>query len=180
MRKNHFKILSKPILIVFITLISNTLVAQKRSITTHSNNDFWQKVQFGGGIGLGFSTNFTTISLAPSAVYNFNDLVAFGIGAQYTYLKEKNYYASHLYGGSVIGLFNLIREIQVSAELEQLRVNVNLNEPNGNSQNYWNTGLLLGAGYRSGNTTIGGRYNVLNDNNTIYGSAFMPFVRFYF
>jgi hypothetical protein len=35
--------------------------------------------------------------------------------------------------------------------------------------------FFLGAGYRSGNATIGARYNV-NDTNNIYGSAFMPFV----
>jgi hypothetical protein len=34
------------------------------------------------------------ISLAPSAIYNFNEYVAFWV-AQYTYLKQKNYYASH-------------------------------------------------------------------------------------
>jgi hypothetical protein len=36
-----------------------------------------------------------------------------------------------------------------------------------NSQNYWNTGLFVGAGYRSGNATIGARYNVLTDKNNI-------------
>jgi hypothetical protein len=30
----------------------------------------------------------------------------------------------------------------------------------------------VGAGYRSGNATIGARYNVLTDKNNIYGSAF--------
>jgi hypothetical protein len=62
--------------------------------------------------------------------------------------------------------------------LEQLRVNVNGDGSNTNSQNYWNTGLFVGAGYRSGNATIGARYNVLTDKNNIYGSAFMPFIRF--
>ena len=85
-----------------------------------------------------------------------------------------------MYGGSVVSLFNPIPEIQLSTELEQLRVNVNLDGSNSNSQNYWNTALFVGAGYRSGNVTIGARYNVLDDKNSIYGSAFMPFVRVYF
>jgi hypothetical protein len=50
-------------------------------------------------------SNYTDISLAPSAIYNFNEYVALGLGGQYTYLKQ-NYYASHFYGGSIIGLFN--------------------------------------------------------------------------
>jgi hypothetical protein len=41
------------------------------------------------GVGLGFGSNYTDISLAPSAIYNFNEYVALGLGAQYTYLKQK-------------------------------------------------------------------------------------------
>jgi hypothetical protein len=37
-------------------------------------------VQFGGGVGLGFGSNYTDISLAPSAIYNFNEYVALGLG----------------------------------------------------------------------------------------------------
>jgi hypothetical protein len=36
-------------------------------------------VQFGGGVGLGFGSNYTDISLAPSAIYNFNEYVALGL-----------------------------------------------------------------------------------------------------
>jgi len=180
MRKNNYMTVSKQVLIVIIALISNVLSAQHQTITSKSSSDFWKNVQFGGGIGLGFGTGYTNISLAPSAIYNFNEYVALGLGAQYTYAKQKNYYASHLYGGSIIGLFNPLPQVQLSAELEELRVNINLDGSNSNSQDYWNTGLFLGAGYRSGNVTMGARYNVLNDNNNIYGSAFMPFVRVYF
>ena len=180
MRKNNYMTVSKYVLIVIIALISNVLSAQHQTITSKSSSDFWKNVQFGGGIGLGFGTGYTNISLAPSAIYNFNEYVALGLGAQYTYAKQKNYYASHLYGGSIIGLFNPLPQVQLSAELEELRVNINLDGSNSNSRDYWNTGLFLGAGYRSGNVTMGARYNVLNDNNNIYGSAFMPFVRVYF
>ncbi|SEA13282.1 hypothetical protein SAMN05443667_10271 [Flavobacterium gillisiae] len=180
MRKNNYMTVSKQVLIVIIALISNVLSAQHQTITSKSSSDFWKNVQFGGGIGLGFGSGYTNISLAPSAIYNFNEYVALGLGAQYTYAKQQNYYASHLYGGSIIGLFNPLPQVQLSAELEELRVNINLDGSNSNSQDYWNTGLFLGAGYRSGNVTMGARYNVLNDNNNIYGSAFMPFVRVYF
>jgi hypothetical protein len=180
MRKINFKPISKGFFISLIVLISNSLLAQQQTIRSKSSSDFWKNVQFGGGIGLGFGSNFTDISLSPSTIYNFNDYVALGVGAQYTYLKQKNYYASHLYGGSIIGLFNPIQQIQLSAELQELRVNINLDGTNGNALNYWNTALFLGAGYRNGNATIGARYNVLRDNNNIYGSAFMPFIRVYF
>ena len=180
MKKNHSLTVLKPFLIAATLLFSCSLFAQQSSTFPKTQNEFWRNVQFGGGIGLGFGSGYTNISLAPSAIYNFNEYAALGLGIQYTYAKQKNYYASNLYGGSIIGLFNPIHEIQLSAELEQLRVNVNLEGSNSNSQDYWNTGLFLGAGYRTGNVTIGGRYNVLNDDNNIYGSAFMPFVRVYF
>jgi len=39
----------------------------------------------------------------------------------------------------------------------------------------------LGAGYRTGNVTMGVRYNVLQDDSkNVYSDALMPFVRFYF
>nr|WP_315231674.1 hypothetical protein [uncultured Flavobacterium sp.] len=180
MTKNSFLDDSKSLMVIIILFFSSCLFAQQNTSSNKTQNEFWRNVQFGGGIGLGFGSGYTDISLAPSAIYNFNDYMALGVGLQYKYLKQRDYYASHLYGGSVIGLFNPIQEIQLSAELEQLRVNVNLEGSNSNSQDYWNTGLFIGAGYRSGNATIGARYNVLTDKNNIYGSAFMPFIRVYF
>lgn len=180
MKKKHHLVILRSFFILTTLFSSRFLLAQQQTIAYKSQSDFWQKVQFGGGIGLSFGSGYTDISLAPGAIYNFNEYVALGLGAQYTYVKQKNYYASHLYGVSIIGLFNPIEEIQLSAELEELRVNVNLIGSNSNSQDYWNTGLFLGAGYRSGNITVGARYNALNDNNNVYGNAFMPFVRVYF
>ncbi|MFV8368601.1 hypothetical protein [Flavobacterium sp. LB2R40] len=180
MTKNCFLNNFKSFLATLTLFFSSCLFAQQNDMQPKMVNQFWRNVQFGGGIGLGFGSGYTDIALAPSAIYNFNEYVALGIGLQYKYLKQKDLYASHLYGGSGIGLFNPIPEIQLSAELEQLRVNVNLDGSNSSSQDYWNTGLFLGAGYRSGNATIGARYNVLTDKNNIYGSAFMPFIRVYF
>ena len=180
MTKNCIYSIPESFLALLTVFISSCLFAQQNNSNPKIQNQFWKNVQFGGGIGLGFGSGFTDISLAPSAIYNFNEYVALGVGVQYKYLKQRDFYASHLYGGSAIGLFNPIPEIQLSAELEQLRVNVNLEGSNTNSQDYWNTGLFIGAGYRSGGATIGGRYNVLTDKNNIYGSAFMPFIRVYF
>jgi hypothetical protein len=74
-----------------------------------------------------------------------------------------------MYGGSIITLFNPIEQIQVSAELEELNVNVSYNNSAINSNDFWNTALFLGAGYRMENVTIGARYNVLfNDRQKMY------------
>ncbi len=144
------------------------------------NSDFWKKVQFGGGIGLSVGTGYTDISIAPGALYNFNQYVAAGLGLQGSYIRVKNEYESYIYGASVVGLFNPIQQVQLSAELEEVRVNRRFTAIPF-SDNFWNTALFLGVGYRTQNVTIGVRYNVLyHKNDQVYSDAFMPFVRVYF
>ncbi|HEX8269933.1 MAG TPA: hypothetical protein VF581_08570 [Flavobacterium sp.] len=147
-----------------------------------SKSEFWRRTQFGGGLGLSFGTDYTNVMVAPSAIYNFSDYFAAGIGLQGSYIKVREQYDSFLYGGSLIGLFNPIEEIQVSAELEQLRVNTEFDYLGESyDDNFWNTALFLGVGYRAQNVTIGIRYNVLHDDNDrVYYDPFMPFVRVYF
>jgi hypothetical protein len=132
-------------------------LAQQTKNHTKSS-DFWQNVQFGGGVGLGLDQITLILWLQVLFIISMN--IALGLGAQYTYLKAKITMLPNFYGGSIIGLFNPIPVIQLSAELEELRININLDGTSSNSQDYWNTGLFLGAGYRSGNATIGARYNV--------------------
>ncbi|WP_235924308.1 hypothetical protein [Flavobacterium lotistagni] len=150
------------------------------------NSDFWEHVQFGGGFGLSVGNDYTDISLAPSAIYNFNQYFAAGVGLQGSFIKVKTRepylegYKSYLYGGSLIGLITPIEEIQISAELEQLRVNQEFNVID-YSRNFWNTALNIGLGYHSDNVTVGVRYNVLySEDDLVYSDAFMPFVRIYF
>ena len=100
---------------------------------------------------------------------------------QYSFLKQKGFYSSNIYGASFIALFNPIEEIQLSTELEQLRVNRTFEGLSSGSDNFWNTGLFVGAGYRMDNVTIGARYNLFfKTDNGVYGDAFMSFVRVFF
>jgi hypothetical protein len=183
MNKIVFSIDCKSLFVILTVLFSGYACAQQNYVIDNSNH-FWDKVQFGGGIGLGIGSGYTDISVMPSAIYNVNEIVAVGVGLQFGYLASKNYYDSFVYGGSLIGLVNPIPEVQLSAELEQVRVNTDYEATNyrpSYSDNFWNTALYLGAGYRTGNVTIGARYDVLfNDEKSLYGSAFMPFVRVYF
>lgn len=185
MKENHFSIVFKSFFVILMFLFSNLAVSQtQQNYVIDNNPDFWDRVQFGGGLGLGIGSGYTDISVMPSAIYNINEIVAAGVGLQFGYLSSKNYYSSFVYGGSIVGLVNPIPEIQLSAELEQVRVNTDYESNNfrpSYSDNYWNTALYLGAGYRTGSVTIGARYDVLfDDDRSLYGSAFMPFVRVYF
>lgn len=171
---------SKCLALIVLLFIQNQAYTQIQNVTVDKSN-FWERVQFGGGLGLNFGV-FTNVFVAPQAIYNLNDLVAVGVGLQYNYLKERNVSQATMVGASVIGLFNPTPAIQLSTEIEQLRVNQTLlfTIPN-QKESFWNTALFVGAGYRVGNVSIGGRYNLLfNKDKNIYGSAFMPFVRAFF
>ena len=183
MRKSYFLIVSKSNLTFLVILFSGVLFSQNQAITTKSINNFWENVQFGGGFGLNIGSGFTDITLAPSGIYNFNQSFSLGIGLQGSYVSSKNNFSSVIYGLSLISLINPIEEIQLSVELEQLRVNSTIimtGVPN-LKDNFWNTGLFVGAGYGSDNVIVGIRYNVLyKESDFVYNTAFMPFVRVYF
>lgn len=151
--------------------------------TQKVKSDFWKKVRFGGGIGLSFGDGYFSGTIAPSGIYQFDNQFALGIGLSGSYFKRKNLYKSTVIGGSIIGLFNPIRELQLSSEFEQLHVNRDFdqNVVSNTDDKYWYPALFLGAGYRSGNFTVGIRYDVLYDEDkSIYADPWMPFMRFYF
>ena len=180
MKKNALHNLTKRLTFLFFITLSLQMAAQENP-DSKTKNDFWSDVQFGGGIGLALGSGYSNVSISPTAIYNVNQYVSVGAGLQYSFLKQSDFYTSHMYGGSVIALFNPIEEIQLSTELEQLRVNVDLEGSNSNSADFWNTGLFVGAGYRMDNITIGVRYNVLfNNDKNVYADALMPFVRVFF
>ena len=167
--------------IFFVLLIMLSSVVQSQ-IRPSDSSDFWKHVRFGGGVGLSFGDGFFSGTLAPSAIYQFNPQFAFGVGLNGTYNSLKNRYKSTIFGGSVLGLFNPIREIQLSAEFEELNVSRKWEDNLGIAdENYWYPALFVGAGYQTQNVTIGIRYDLLFDRDrSIYADAWAPFVRVYF
>ncbi|WP_411765922.1 alpha-ketoglutarate decarboxylase [Winogradskyella sp. A3E31] len=151
---------------------------------SQNRTTFWNNVQFGGGIGLGFGDGFFSGTLAPSALYRFNPTVATGIGLNASYSRQKNVFSSTVFGGSLITLVNPIPELQVSAEFEELYVNRDYEEgffSATGEDSYWYPALFMGIGYSTYNVTIGVRYDILYDSDkSIYNNAWMPFVRFWF
>lgn len=140
------------------------------------------RLHFGGNVAAAFGSGYTDVVLAPGVLYDVNDYFSAGVGLQGSYVNQRNYYSSFMYGGSVLGLVNPIPQLQLSAELEQLRVNLDVDEQYGNyDRNFWNTALFFGIGYRANNVTIGLRYNVLfKEKELVYSDALMPFIRVYF
>ena len=146
-----------------------------------NNSDFWKKVRYGGGLGLGFGNNTFNLQVSPSAIYEANTYYATGFGLQLNYAKfgDDKFLG---YGASWMNFFNPIPAIQLSTELEQWRVNLS-NDSFGTviEDDYWLTSLFLGIGYRSNGITFGIRYDVLYDEErSIYADPWIPFVRVFF
>lgn len=172
-----------PTLLVCCLIFASATFVTAQEVSTTPKSAFWSKVRFGGGLGLNFGRNITNVTVAPSALYQPNQYVAFGPGLNYTYQKFGDFKTT-LIGASAIVLTNPLDFLQLSGEFEQLRVNQSIagvDEPG-----RWNTALFLGAGYRlnvGGNSlgAIGVRYNVLfNNGDGIYADAWQPFVRVFF
>ena len=163
----------------FYTLIflnSTDLFSQQDSISK-TKSVFWQKVQFGGGLGLAFGNGYSNFALSPTGYYHVNKTVSVGVGISGSYVAQEsnpsNYNAtgfkSTIFGGSVIGLFHPIEEVQLSAEIEQLLINRKFDAVNSRNDSFWNTAVFVGAGYRQQNVTFGVRFNLLHTNqNNIY------------
>jgi hypothetical protein len=182
MKKNTFNALAKSVLLTLFLVIPLSGFSQEPSSSKAETEGFWDNVQFGGGLGVAIGNDFTDITIAPSAIYNFNEHFALGSGLQYSRLKQKNLFASNVLGATLIGLYNPLEEIQLSLELEQVHVNTTYVDLFNNAKrSFWNTGLYVGGGYRADNVTIGARFNLLFDKDKdLYGDALMPFVRVYF
>lgn len=174
----NFSRLSLHSIILFIGFILSCNISTSQQNDTH----FWDQVRFGGGIGLSFGDGFFSGTLAPSAIYEFNNQFALGLGLEGTFNKRKDFYKSTILGGSLIGLFNPIEAIQLSAEFVELNVNRKWeNYLSLEDEKYWYPALFVGAGYRTQNITFGLRYDLLyNEEKSIFADAWMPFVRVYF
>jgi hypothetical protein len=173
-----------PFLALRIYFTSVVFLLGSFALFAQSNSDYFAgRWRFGGAIGASFGNQITNLMVAPGAMYPLNDHVGIGLGLQANYIKVRNTYEYFLYGGSALGVLNLSDRIQVSGELEQLRVQKQLLL--GTSEQvrdeFWNTALFIGIGYRSGPITAGIRYNLLFDESQqVYSTAYMPFIRLFF
>lgn len=162
-------------LLIILLLLPFLAIAQNQA-----NSDFWQRVNFGGGVGLNFGNNAFNIGLYPSAIYRASDIYSVGAGLNFNYSKFDDDELT-AYGFSFLNFINPIPQIQLSAEFDQMRINRNFDNILNADDNYWLPALHLGVGYGSRNFVFGVRYDVLyDDGRSIYADPWSPFVRVYF
>jgi len=172
----NFKIRSLLFLLVLAFAFTGTFAQGKAR-----SSAFWEQVRFGGAVGLGFGNEVVNVIVAPSAIYQFNDQFAAGTGLSFNYSKFGDSKLT-AYGVGLMTYYSPIRELQLSAEYEQLRVNRNYSFFSPDlEEDYWLPVLFLGIGYNAGPVTFGIRYDILfNDRKSIYSDPWMPFVRVFF
>lgn len=159
-------------------LLFSSLVLQAQG--PGNSSAFWERVDFGGGIGLNFGNRTFNISLSPAAIYRVSDEYAVGTGLIFSYSKFDDAELT-AYGINLLNYFNPIAQIQLSAEFDQLRINRNFENLLSADDNYWLPALHLGVGYGNRFFIAGIRYDVLfDDGRSIYADPWMPFVRVYF
>lgn len=153
---------------------------QKQEVETQEVQQipkFWDHVLFGGGLGLAFGTNQTTIEISPSALYDFENGFALGISFGYLYSKI-NDFKSNVFSPGLVALYNPAQEIQLSSEFQYLFINQKLGNLNGN---FDYPALYFGLAYRTGWAALGIRYDVLYDErDSIFASPWSPILRIYF
>lgn len=156
-------------------------ISTMKSQDQQAVSSFWNSVAFGGGIGLNFANGIFSGMLAPMAVYNFNEYFSAGPGLHYSYQKA-NGFTSSLVGASLVAIANPISQVQLSVELEQAYVSQTVAFMAGDlDDDFWNTALFVGAGYRIGKGAVGLRHNLLfNDGDNMYTTSWAPFVRVLF
>lgn len=176
---------SKNYIIFFLlcTLSFNVVSQEKDKPIKKEKSEFWKNVRFGGGMGLDFSNNRTSVSVSPSAVYQVNSKFSTGAGVNFGYSSFKiNSSKQFNYGLSLISLYNPFNGLQLSGELEYTFVNQSQKINGVKFTDDFNfPSLFIGAGYNVGNFSAGLRYDLLyNENKSIYSSALVPFVRVFF
>lgn len=161
----------------------NVKSQEKNEPVIKEKSAFWNNVRYGGGIGLDFSNNRTSVNISPSAIYQVNEKFSTGTAINFGYSSFKINNAKQFnYGLSFINLYNPLKELQISGEFEYTFVNQSFKDEGMKfTDDFSFPSLFIGAGYSLGHFSAGLRYDLLyNENRSIYSSALIPFARVYF
>ncbi len=110
-----------------LLLLSTGVIAQADSIKirrTPPKQPFWNRVYFGGNVGLQFGTS-TFLAVSPLVGYKITKKFSVGIGITYQYYQYKDQYfniQTNVYGARVFGRYMLTNFLFAHAEYEYLNL----------------------------------------------------------
>lgn len=147
------------------------------------------KITYGGSFGFGFSSNSTLINIAPQIGYNLTDKFNVGAGVSYSYYNYKyngfdgrwkdinSYYGLNVYG-RYYPIYNIILSVQPEINL----LNRKTTSPSGQkfSDSKVVPSLIVGAGVRVGPIQVMLNYDVVQNDNSPYGTNLFYGVGFVF
>ena len=124
-----------------------------------------EKVFFGAGGGLQFSSFGTFIGVMPSVGYRITPKFHTGVIGIYQFVRNRQVQQNfHNYGASLFARYFIIPQLFATAEYEQ--INYDVTYRTGESNRQWVDRPLLGAGYFSQGRSGGGFYiSLLYDVN---------------
>jgi len=140
--------LLKYIFITSILLVALQGVSQEQK----SYSSFFDKLQWGGNLGLSFGTR-TYIQVAPVLYYEVVDDLILGAGIDYTYFKDKGYHNYYIEGHSwsprIFARYFLLDDFFIHAEYQQYYYKNNYSNQAYTSDWMWSEpGYFAGGGYR--------------------------------
>jgi hypothetical protein len=124
-----------------------------------------EKVFFGAGGGLQFSSFATVIELMPSAGYRITPKLHGGVIGIYQYVRDRGYQLNiHNYGASLFARYFFVPQFYATAEYEQINYGFATSLRETNRQ--WVDRPMLGAGYFQEGSRGGGFFiSILYDLN---------------
>ena len=114
--------------IIFYLFLMQMCLVSSFSQAQQSNETFWEKVYFGGNIGLQFG-NQTLVNVNPIVGYRITEKLSAGISATYIYYHYTDPYynvdfTSNIYGGSIFTRYFVMENIFTHVEGEILNLEV--------------------------------------------------------
>lgn len=117
------------------------------------------KVFFGAGGGLQFSSYATYITVLPSVGYRITPRWSSGITFTYQFLRYRDLQIStHNYGASLFTRYFVLKQVYATAEYEQ--INFQTVRYDRSKHRYWVDRMLVGAGYFQPNPSGRGGFHI--------------------
>jgi len=169
-------------------IFSQVFITEDEATGKTSKTSFWDKVYFGGDLGLAFGS-VTSINIAPEMGYIFTDKLSAGGGIIYQYYSltsTVNPFSTSVYGGKVFGRYFIWEDLFAIGIVEFVSLESKYYDYSGefrNQERFWITSPLVGAGYMQRFSDKGGisimvLFNLNSSQNSpYYAYDGMPIIR---
>ncbi|NDW09302.1 hypothetical protein D0T56_06455 [Dysgonomonas sp. 520] len=156
--------------------------------TKQASSFDWNKVTFGGGVGLQFG-DYTVVNIAPQVGYNFSKMFNAGFGFSYSYYKDRYYVngdkwkeTASYFGFNVYARFYPINNIIIMAQPDINRMWRTDEAPDGYKikDEKFIPSFLIGGGLRLGPMSVMLKYDLVQDKDSPYGNNIFYSVGFSF